>query len=86
MNDVTVRIRVLFSQEMTSQYTDEVLPLQHFLLHFPAGGGSVRGDGEDGRHKHQHRGGDTQVVGPTCSEKMRGSINCINSFTLEKHG
>lgn len=50
--------------EETSQYTDEIFALQHFLFHFPACGGSIRGDRQHGGDEHQHCGGYPQVVGP----------------------
>lgn len=50
--------------EVTSQYTDEIFALQHFLFHFSAGGGSIGGDRQHGCDKHQHCGGYPEVVGP----------------------
>lgn len=57
--------------EETSQYTDEIFALQHFLFHFPACGGSIRGDRQHGGDEHQHCGGYPEVVGPAC-EKYKG--------------
>lgn len=54
--------------EETSQYTDEIFALQHFLFHFSAGGGSIGGDRQHGCDKHQHCGGYPEVVGPACEK------------------
>lgn len=53
---------------VTSQYTDEIFALQHFLFHFPAGGGSIGGDRQHGGDEHQHCGGYPEVVGPACAK------------------
>lgn len=56
---------------VTSQYTDEIFALQHFLFHFPAGGGSIGGDRQHGGDEHQHCGGYPEVVGPACAKNYK---------------